>query len=260
LERLAETKASRKGEDPEKGQRKLRIEELKLTEKSHEEVILGSLLCKVYLAGDVEVEVLRGTNLIVEKGEFTVVSGASGSGKTTLLNIIGSIDKPTSGKVVVFGEDLSVEDEDFLAAFRCSNIGFVFQSYNLVSTLTVAENVGFPMEWIRRPVDHIEKRVQELIAMVGLSSRSEHFPFQLSGGEQQRVAFARALANNPPLLLVDEPTGNLDRKTSSKIIDMLQMLKDDGKTIVVATHDEGILKLADQKLCLEEGKLVNLDD
>jgi putative ABC transport system ATP-binding protein len=96
--------------------------------------------------------------------------------------------------------------------------------------------------------------------MVGLSSRSEHFPFQLSGGEQQRVAFARALANNPPLLLVDEPTGNLDRKTSSKIIDMLQMLKDDGKTIVVATHDEGILKLADQKLCLEEGKLVNLDD
>jgi putative ABC transport system ATP-binding protein len=231
-----------------------------LARKSDEIVVSGSLLYKTYLVGEIEVEVLKGIDIIAKKGEFTVVSGASGSGKTTLLNIIGGIDKPTSGEIVVFGENLSIEDEDFLAAFRCNNIGFVFQSYNLVSTLTVAENVGFPMEWLRKPVDYVEERVQDLLAMVGLKSRSEHFPFQLSGGEQQRVAFARALANNPPLLLVDEPTGNLDGKTSSKIIDIFHMLKNEGKTVLVVTHDEGILRLADHKLQLEDGKLVKVDD
>jgi putative ABC transport system ATP-binding protein len=221
---------------------------------------MTSLLCKTYLVGSDKLEVLRGIDLIVEKGGFTVVSGDSGSGKTTLLNLIAGIDRPTSGKIFVFGEDLNMKDEDFLATFRCNNVGFVFQSYNLISTLTVAENVGFPMEWLGKPVDYVDKRAQELLAMVGLSSRAEHFPFQLSGGEQQRVGFARALANDPPLLLVDEPTGNLDRKTSFKIIEMLQVLKRDGKTVVAATHDEGILKLADQSWRLEEGKLVSIDE
>lgn len=222
--------------------------------------VLASLLCKTYLVGETSVEVLKGADLSVEEGEFTVVSGDSGSGKTTLLNIIGGIDRPTGGKIVVFGEDLSTKDEGFLATFRCSKVGFVFQSYNLISTLTVAENLGFPMEWLRRPVDYIDKRVQELLLKVGLESRAEHFPFQLSGGEQQRVAFARALANDPPLLLVDEPTGNLDRRTSSKIIEILQALKEDGKTVVVATHEARMRRLADQRLLLEEGKLVNMDD
>jgi putative ABC transport system ATP-binding protein len=218
-----------------------------------------SFLSKTYQTGDIKVEVLRDVNFEVEKGEFTVICGASGSGKTTLLNIMGGIDRPTSGKIVVFDEELSLKDEDFLSDFRCSNIGFVFQAYNLVSTLTLAENVAFPMEWTRKPADKIERRVEELMRTVGLEHRAEHFPFQLSGGEQQRVAFARALANDPPLLLIDEPTGNLDMKTSLKIIQILQKLKDDGKTVIVATHDERILALAKQKLYLEDGRLEGLE-
>jgi len=228
--------------------------------KNAKSVVLASELCKTYVIGSMRVEVLKNVNLIVGKAEFTAISGPSGSGKTTLLNIVGGVDKPTSGRIVVFGDDLSVKDEDFLADFRCNNVGFVFQSYNLVSTLTVAENIAFPMEWARKPEDYIKKRVDELLDLVGLKHRTEHFPFQLSGGEQQRVAFARALANDPPLLLADEPTGNLDTKTSQKIVQIIQQLKEDGKTIITATHDERLIQLATQKLCLEEGKLVSLDE
>lgn len=228
--------------------------------KADKTVVLASDLCKTYEIGDAKLEVLKDVNLEVGKGEFTVISGPSGSGKTTLLNIIGSIDKPTSGKIVVFGDDLGVKDEDFLASFRCNKVGFVFQSYNLVSTLTVAENIAFPMEWARKPENYIKERVEELLGVVGLQHRAEHFPFQLSGGEQQRVAFARALANDPPFLLVDEPTGNLDTKTSLKVVQILQKLKGDGKTVIVVTHDERIIQLADQKLYLEDGKLVSLNE
>ena len=223
-------------------------------------VVMASLLCKSYQMGDVKVEALKDVDFDVEKGKFVAISGASGSGKTTLLNIISGIDKPTSGAIFVYGEDLGAKDEDFLANFRCNKIGFVFQSYNLVSTLTLGENVAFPMEWLRRPTEDTEKRVGYLLETVGLKHRAEHFPFQLSGGEQQRVAFARALANDPPLLLADEPTGNLDAKTGSKIIEILQKLKNDGKTVIVATHDDRILKVADQKLYLADGKLVSLDE
>ncbi|MEM2970500.1 MAG: ABC transporter ATP-binding protein [Candidatus Bathyarchaeia archaeon] len=219
-------------------------------------VVSASNICKTFKVGNMEIEVLRGVNFKVEKGEFVVVSGPSGSGKTTLLNIISGIDKPTSGKIVVFGEDLGVRNEDFLARFRCRNIGFVFQSYNLISTLTVAENVAFPMEWIQESESRIERRVKELLETFGLEHRANHFPFQLSGGEQQRVAFARALANDPPLLLTDEPTGNLDLKTSLKIIDVLRELKERGKTIIAATHDSLIFDLADKKMFLEDGRLV----
>jgi len=228
--------------------------------KDEEGVISAADLCKTYEIGDVKVEVLKNLNLHVGKSEFTVISGPSGSGKTTLLNIIGGIDKPTTGKIIVFGNDLNAKDEDFLASFRCHEVGFVFQSYNLVSTLTVAENLAFPMEWAQKPEEQIKKRIEELLDTVGLRHRADHFPSQLSGGEQQRVAFARALANDPPLLLVDEPTGNLDTKTSLKIVQILQKLKGDKKTIVVATHDDQILRLADQKLCLEDGKLVSPDE
>jgi putative ABC transport system ATP-binding protein len=223
-------------------------------------IILAALLCKTYQINDVRVEVLKDVDLDVAKGELAVISGASGAGKTTLLNIISGIDKPTSGSIVVFGEDLGTKDEDFLATHRCNNVGFVFQSYNLVSTLTVAENVAFPMEWLKKSTEHVEMRVDELLNMVGLKHRAEHFPHQLSGGEQQRVAFARALSNDPRLFLADEPTGNLDLKTSQKIVEILGRLKVDGKTIVVATHDERILELADQKLRLEEGRLVSQNE
>lgn len=223
-------------------------------------VVSASLLCKVYRVGHTNVEALRDVNLNVERGEFIVVGGLSGAGKTTLLNIIGSIDKPTSGKIVVMGHDLTIEDEDSLSDFRCNNVGFVFQSYNLVSTLTASENIAFPMEWTRKAGNHIRTRVRELLRMVELEGRADHFPSQLSGGEQQRVAFARALSNDPPLLLVDEPTGDLDEKTSQKIVQVLEKSKNEGKTIVVATHDKRIVQLANRKLLLENGNLVNLDE
>jgi len=223
-------------------------------------VVSASLLTKIYQIGDINIEALKDINLKVEKGKFIAISGPSGAGKTTLLNIIGGIDKPTTGKIIVFRHDLNVENEDFLADFRCNNVGFVFQSYNLVSTLTVAENIAFPMEWARKPDDHIKNHVRELLKTVNLEHRTEHFPFQLSGGEQQRVAFARALANDPPLLLVDEPTGNLDTKTGLKIVELLQKLKDKGKTIIVATHDERIIQIADKKLYMQDGKLVGSDE
>jgi putative ABC transport system ATP-binding protein len=223
-------------------------------------VVLASALCKTYQIGEANIEALKDVNLEAEEKDFVVIEGPSGAGKTTLLNIIGGIDRPTSGKIVVFGDDLDVEDEDFLADFRCSKIGFVFQSYNLVSTLTVGENIAFPMEWAREPEEYTKKRVEKLLRTVDLEPRTDHFPFQLSGGEQQRVAFARALANDPPLLLVDEPTGNLDATTSLKIVRMLQRLKSDGKTVIVATHDEQIVRLADRRLRLKDGKLASLDE
>jgi putative ABC transport system ATP-binding protein len=220
-------------------------------------VVSAQFLCKTYQMGDAKVEVLKDVSLNVATGEFVAICGPSGSGKTTLLNIISGIDKPTSGKIVVFGEDLAEKDEDFLADFRCNNVGFVFQSYNLVSTLTVAENVAFPMEWSRKPVKEIEERVAKLLNTVGLQHRANHFPAQLSGGEQQRVAFARALANDPKLLLADEPTGNLDAKNGQKIVQILQMLKTNAQTVIVSTHDAQIMQLADQKLCLDDGRLAS---
>ncbi len=210
---------------------------------------------KTYQINNHKITVLQDISIAVPKAKFVVVCGPSGSGKTTLLNIISGIDRPTKGEINVAGESLTGRDEDFLSDFRCSHIGFVFQAYNLVSTLTVAENVAFPMEWAQKPPQEIETRVAELIAMVGLEHRQKHFPSQLSGGEQQRVAFSRALANDPELILADEPTGNLDTKNAQKILDVLQLLKSKGKTVIVSTHDLQIRELADHVITLKEGKL-----
>ena len=223
--------------------------------KTNELVVAADSLSKLYKLGAVEVEVLKGVTFKVTRGDFVAVCGPSGSGKTTLLNIISGIDRPTSGKILVLSEDLTVQDENFLADFRCNHVGFVFQAYNLVSTLTVAENIAFPMEWTQKPEAEIETRVTKLLETVGLQHRASHFPAQLSGGEQQRVAFARALANNPELVLADEPTGNLDAKNVEKITQMLQMLKAKGKTVIVATHDPELMKLADWTACFEDGRL-----
>jgi putative ABC transport system ATP-binding protein len=217
-------------------------------------------LCKIYQMGSSEIEVLRDVSFSVKKGSFVALCGPSGSGKTTLLNLISGIDKPTGGQIEVLGQNVNELDEDLLAEFRCNELGFVFQSYNLVSTLTVSENVAFPMEWRRRSEKEITKRVTELLEMVGLGQRANHFPAQLSGGEQQRVAFARALANDPRLFLADEPTGNLDTKNGEKITEILQILKSMGKTVIVSTHDAEIVRLADQKICLEDGKLVSQNE
>jgi putative ABC transport system ATP-binding protein len=217
-------------------------------------------LDKVYEIGKTKIQVLKDVNLQVPRKKFFVLCGPSGSGKTTLLNIIGGIDKPTKGKIIVDGEDLTTQDEDFLSNFRCNHVGFVFQSYNLVSTLTVAENVAFPMEWTQKPQDEIERRVNGLLEAVGLQHRTNHFPSQLSGGEQQRVAFARALANDPALVLADEPTGNLDVKSAGKIVQVLRLLKEQGKTVIASTHDLEIRQLADQVLTLEDGVLASNDE
>ena len=222
--------------------------------------VTADALSKTYRMGEAEVEVLKDVTFNAAEGMFVVLSGPSGSGKTTLLNLVSGIDKPSKGSVTVFGQNLNELNEDFLAELRCNNIGFVFQSYNLVSTLTLEENVAFPMEWRKLPELEIENRVKELLEMVSLQHRANHFPGQLSGGEQQRVAFARALANDPRLFLADEPTGNLDRKNAQKIIEMLQLLKLKGKTIFVSTHDMNIVELADEKLCLEDGKIVSQNE
>ncbi len=215
---------------------------------------------KTYTVGTAKISVLKDINIQIPKATFAVLVGPSGSGKTTMLNLISGIDRPTQGQIIVAGEDLTDKDEDFLSDFRCSHVGFVFQAYNLVSTLTVAENVAFPMEWLRKPPKEIEVRVSELIELVGLGHRISHFPSQLSGGEQQRVAFARALANDPELILADEPTGNLDTKNAEKIVQVLQLLKEKGKTILVSTHDLKIRDLADQVISLKDGRLATQDE
>ena len=218
-------------------------------------IVVATALCKAYQIEESTIDVLKDVNFTVQKGQFAAIYGPSGAGKTTLLNMISGIDKPTTGKISVFGAELTEQDEDFLAQYRCNQVGFVFQTYNLVSTLTVAENIAFPLEWKRASSEQIQARVKELLEAFGLRHRARHFPSQLSGGEQQRVAFARALSNDPPLLLADEPTGNLDTKNGQKIIQILQSLKAEGKTIIVATHDEEIMPLADLKFCIDEGKL-----
>jgi ABC-type lipoprotein export system ATPase subunit len=218
-------------------------------------VLVVDHICKAYQLEDTSVEVLKDINFTVLKGQFVAIYGPSGAGKTTLLNLVSGIDKPTTGKIAVFDLDLAEQNEDVLADYRCNQVGFVFQSYNLISTLTVAENIAFPMEWKRTQPAEIEKKVSQLIQTLGLEHRANHFPAQLSGGEQQRVAFARALANDPPLLLADEPTGNLDTKNGQRIIQILQTLKSEGKTIIVSTHDSEILPLADLKFYIEDGKL-----
>jgi putative ABC transport system ATP-binding protein len=233
-----------------------------MSEKSenNDTMVSTQAIEKIYQVGTAKIQVLKDINLQLQRAKFAVLCGPSGSGKTTLLNIIGGIDRPTNGKIIVAGEDLTEQDEDFLSDFRCIHVGFVFQSYNLVSTLTVAENVAFPMEWTQKPPEEIEQRVAELLETVGLEHRANHFPSQLSGGEQQRVAFARALANDPELVLADEPTGNLDAKNAGKIIQVLQLLKEKGKTVIVSTHDLEIRQLADHVLTLEEGRLAGDDE
>lgn len=220
------------------------------------QVIKASSVTKEYHLDGSTVTALKDVDFEVSENEFITVNGPSGAGKTTLLNLIGGLDKPTSGKVIVLGHDLATYDEDFLATFRCTYIGYVFQSYNLISTLTALENVAFPMQLADWPDERIVERSRELLSSVGLMERADHFPSQLSGGEMQRVAFARALANDPPIVLVDEPTGNLDARTSLKIVQILKRLKGE-KTVIVATHDERIIEISDRTIFIEDGRIVH---
>lgn len=211
-------------------------------------------LKKYYGTGETQVKALDGVNLEVEKGEFVAVVGTSGSGKSTLLHMLGGLDRPTSGKVYVEQKDIFQLKEDPLCIFRRRKIGFVFQSYNLVPVLNVYENIVLPVELDGNQAD--EKYVEKVIQILGLSEKLQNLPSQLSGGQQQRVAIARALASKPAILLADEPTGNLDSRTSQDVLGLLKVTSEKfGQTMVMITHNEEIAQLADRIIRIEDGKI-----
>ncbi|MBI2449756.1 ABC transporter ATP-binding protein [Candidatus Pacearchaeota archaeon] len=210
---------------------------------------------KIYRMGDVEVNALNQLNISVKKGSFTAIIGPSGSGKSTAMNIIGSLDTPTEGNVLISGTNIKDFNQNQLAAFRGKKIGFVFQHFNLIPSLTALENVMIPMLFQGVPLNERMKRAEELLTNIGLGDRMNHLPKELSGGQMQRVAIARALANNPEIILADEPTGNLDSKTGQEILALLKNLNKKGKTIVVITHDEDIKKYCNVVHYIKDGKL-----
>jgi len=213
-------------------------------------------LKKTYMLGKVPVNALRGVNLKVEKGEFLAVLGPSGSGKSTLLNLIGALDKPTEGKLLIESVDISTLNDDQLADLR-RRIGFVFQFFNLIPRLTARQNVELSMAIAGLGGDERRKRAGELLEIVGLKERMNHKPAELSGGEQQRVAIARALANNPRFLLMDEPTGNIDSKTAGEIIQLVRRLNEDkGVTIIMVTHDQRMAAEARRTVKMFDGSIL----
>ena len=214
-------------------------------------------LKKVYAMGDQNVHALDGVNLEVPAGSFTVVMGPSGSGKSTLLYLIGGLDQPSEGEIRVDGSLLGQMDENDLAQYRRERVGFVFQSFNLVSSLDALENVSLPMVFNEVPQDERRTRAADLLAQVGLSDRGHHFPNQLSGGQQQRVAIARALVNHPSLVLCDEPTGNLDSESGLRVMELLSDLRETGCTLVVVTHDLRMKEYASQVTYLLDGRVVS---
>ncbi len=211
---------------------------------------------KDYVLGTVLVQALRGVTVQFPKGDFVAIMGSSGSGKSTLLNLLGALDRPTRGKYIVGGKDVSGMTDDELSAIRNELIGFIFQSYNLIPQYTVLENIEVPLHYRTGypkigPAEH--KRIEHLAEMVGLGNRLDHRPFQLSGGQQQRVAIARALVNDPQIILADEPTGNLDSATAKEIMEMLLRLNREGRTIIMVTHENSVAKLAKRQIFMRDG-------
>ncbi|AIY91087.1 ABC transporter involved in export of lipoprotein and macrolide, ATP-binding component [Geoglobus acetivorans] len=213
---------------------------------------------KVYRTEFYEVKALDGINLEIEKGEFLTIMGPSGSGKSTMLNLIGCLDKPTEGEIYINGVATSRLSDDELTDLRRDTIGFVFQQFNLIPTLTARENVELPM--IFRGISEQERgeRAMELLKLVGIEKEAERKPVEMSGGQQQRVAIARALANNPEILLCDEPTGNLDSKTGKQVMEILRVLNEEGVTVVLVTHDESLKGYADRVVRLRDGRIINV--
>jgi putative ABC transport system ATP-binding protein len=209
-----------------------------------------------YTVGAERVHALQGVSLEVERGDYVSIVGPSGCGKSTLLNLVGVIDQPTSGTVEIAGKRVDAMTDREATSFRLHNIGFVFQRFYLMPTLSALENVTLPMAEARLPARERNARAAQLLDYVGLASRIRHRPSELSGGEQQRVAIARALANRPALLLADEPTGELDARTGTEIIALFQQLNSDGTTIVVVTHDEDLANAARRKIHMRDGRMV----
>lgn len=211
-------------------------------------------LCKTYGKGETEVKALNNVSFSVDKGEFVAIIGPSGSGKSTLLHILGGVDVPTNGSVIINGEDISKLNETALAIFRRRQIGLIYQFYNLIPILTVEENLTLPLRLDGRKPD--ERQTEYLVKTLGLENRLDHLPNQLSGGQQQRVSIGRALINNPALMLADEPTGNLDSENSKEIVSLLRKFnKEQNQTVIIITHDERIALAADRIIEIEDGKI-----
>jgi putative ABC transport system ATP-binding protein len=211
---------------------------------------------KTYTMGDVEVHALRGVSLTINPGEFVAIMGASGSGKSTTMNILGCLDRPTRGTYILDGEDVSQMSKDERADIRCKKIGFVFQGFNLLSRTSALENVELPMLYLGVDSAERHERAMEALAAVGLAGREQNHPNQLSGGQQQRVAVARSLVNHPALILADEPTGNLDSRTSVEVMEIFQRLnRERGITLVLVTHEPDIAEYADRVIVFKDGKI-----
>lgn len=208
---------------------------------------------KHYQMGPVVVEALRGVSFVIQPGEYLSIMGPSGCGKSTLLNVLGCLDRPTSGRYWLGGQDVSALDDDALSAIRGTRLGFVFQSYNLIPQLTVLENIEVPLFYQGWPEDRSRERARQMAERVGLGHRLHHRPYELSGGQQQRVAIARALVNDPLLILADEPTGNLDSVSGREILELFDELHAQGKTLVLVTHDPGVAERAQRILRLRDG-------
>lgn len=223
--------------------------------KTKEPIIELKNVWKVYDLGETKVNAVRGISIKVDRGEFIALMGPSGSGKSTTMNLIGSLDIPTKGSVYLDGKDISRLSESGLAQLRGRKIGFVFQQFNLIKTLTALENVMLPMTFQGIPENERRKRAEKLLEEIDLKDRMNHLPKELSGGQQQRVAIARSLANDPEVILADEPTGNLDSKTGSMVMETLKSLHKKGKTIIIVTHDATIAKHAKRTVMLHDGQV-----
>ena len=222
-------------------------------ESMNEDVIVTKNLSKTYGKGDLQVKALKETDITIKKGDYIAIIGPSGSGKSTLMNLIGCLDRPSSGKLYIDDTDVYKLKENELARIRREKIGFIFQKYNLIPTLTALENVMLSMGFAGVDSKSRIKKAKKLLDMVELSHRIEHKPSELSGGEQQRVAISRALGNNPTIVLGDEPTGNVDTKSGDKIMEILENINNKGETVIIVTHDPNIAKRASRILRIEDG-------
>ncbi len=228
---------------------------------SKKTVIRVEDLYKIYRVGESKVRALNGVSFTIEKGEFCAIVGTSGSGKSTLLNMLAGLEKPTKGKIVIAGEHMETKNENQLVKFRREHIGFIFQSFNLLGTMNALENVAMPLTFQGMPKEKRMKRAEEVLELVGLSKHKNHKPTQMSGGQQQRVGIARALVVQPEIIFADEPTGNLDSKTSAEVMTLIKkIIREKNQTLVMVTHDDHLASFADRIFRISDGKIISIEN
>lgn len=223
-------------------------------------VISVKNLYKIYRVGDSKVRALDGVSFTIEKGEFCAIVGTSGSGKSTLLNMLAGLEKPTKGEIIIAGEHMEKKNENQLVKFRREHIGFIFQSFNLLSSMNALENVALPLTFQGMEKEKRLKRAEEVLKLVGLSKHKKHKPTQMSGGQQQRVGIARALVVQPEIIFADEPTGNLDSKTSAEVMELIKkIIREKNQTLVMVTHDDHLASFADRIFRISDGKIISIE-